>query len=203
MPNSNANTKTKNKLQKEYFKKFKPEKEISRRIISNLEKRFIKMKILGPNKGIITGSYRRGKPYSGDIDFVFVVDVISYKDIVDILKTHGYKLHTYSKGLKQAFSILEFPSGKTLKVDMWFAPKEEFAYTILHTTGDKLFNITMRAIAKNKNMLLNQHGLFMLCDNKMLQAKTEKDIFHHLGREYMPPEERNWIDKRTKLVKKT
>ena len=49
-------------------------------------------------------------------------------------------------------------------------------------------SIGLRVIAKRKGMKLNQYGLFK--DGKRIAGKTEKEIYHALGREWKSPEKR-------------
>jgi DNA polymerase (family 10) len=60
-------------------------------------------------------------------------------------------------------------------------------YAMLHFTGSKVHNIKMRAIAKEKGWLLNQHGLFDK-DSNLIKCSTEKEIFDKLEIDYIEPE---------------
>ena len=62
------------------------------------------------------------------------------------------------------------------------------AGTILYTTGSKMFNIRMRAIAKHQGYVLNQNGLFR--DTVQIPTKKEQDIFKILKMEWIKPENR-------------
>uniref|UniRef100_A0A8C6WX61 DNA-directed DNA/RNA polymerase mu n=1 Tax=Neogobius melanostomus TaxID=47308 RepID=A0A8C6WX61_9GOBI len=85
------------------------------------------------------------------------------------------------------------PAGRgwrAVRVDLVAPPIERFAFTQLGWTGSKQFERDLRRFARvERNMLLDNHALFD--KNQFLAAVTEKDIFAHLGLEYMEPWQRN------------
>uniref|UniRef100_A0A8C6WXD0 DNA-directed DNA/RNA polymerase mu n=1 Tax=Neogobius melanostomus TaxID=47308 RepID=A0A8C6WXD0_9GOBI len=85
------------------------------------------------------------------------------------------------------------PAGRgwrAVRVDLVAPPIERFAFTQLGWTGSKQFERDLRRFARvERNMLLDNHALFDKA--KFLAAVTEKDIFAHLGLEYMEPWQRN------------
>lgn len=166
------------------YLKYKPISSIPRKTIDKLDNI---IKKLG-NKAIITGSYRRGKSESGDIDIVIR---ISWKEIQDFLTKNGYVLAPpYSKGLKQLSSYIKLEK-RYAQIDIFRATNEtEYMFMTLHSTGSRLFNIRMRAVAKHKGYLLNQYGLFDK-DGKLLAFTSEKSIFKFLGITWKEPSERN------------
>lgn len=164
------------------YLKYKPVKTISRKEIDKLNK------IVG-KIGMITGSYRRGKPESGDIDLV--VQGISWEEIQKFFKNNGYTLAPpYSIGLKQLSSYIKL--GKNyVQIDIFRATNDiEYTFMILYSTGSRLFNIRMRAVAKHKGLILNQYGLFDK-NGELIKLKTEKEILKYLGISWKEPSERN------------
>uniref|UniRef100_A0A8C6US64 DNA nucleotidylexotransferase n=1 Tax=Neogobius melanostomus TaxID=47308 RepID=A0A8C6US64_9GOBI len=87
------------------------------------------------------------------------------------------------------------PAGRgwrAVRVDLVAPPIERFAFTQLGWTGSKQFERDLRRFARvERNMLLDNHALFDKAKNQFLAAVTEKDIFAHLGLEYMEPWQRN------------
>ncbi|XP_072292428.1 DNA nucleotidylexotransferase [Eucyclogobius newberryi] len=81
---------------------------------------------------------------------------------------------------------------KAVRVDLVAPPVERFAFTQLGWTGSRQFERDLRRFARTeRRMLLDNHGLYDKTQNLFLAALTEKDIFAHLGLEYMEPWHRN------------
>ncbi|KAH0623089.1 hypothetical protein JD844_031031 [Phrynosoma platyrhinos] len=83
-------------------------------------------------------------------------------------------------------------SWKAVRVDLVVTPFGQFPYALLGWTGSRNFERDLRRFAKHeKKMVLNSHVLYDPEKRTFLTAASEEDIFHHLGLEYIPPEERN------------
>ena len=59
----------------------------------------------------------------------------------------------------------------------------------MYFTGNREFNIRMRAIAKNKGYLLNQYGLFKKTGQRV-PIRDERDIFKKLNITYVRTDQR-------------
>jgi len=139
-------------------------------------------KILEGNTYQVCGSYRRNSPDVGDIDIL-------------VLKKKNQKISLegldvdWSGEDKIGFQI------DGLHVDIKFVPKESWGAGLLHHTGPWGFNIKLRSIAKKKDMILNEYGLFMRETREVVAQKTEKDILYALmnpasAEKFMDPSER-------------
>lgn len=134
----------------------------------------------------LAGSFRRGTPTSGDLDFV-VTDC----DLGDLLAQLVEKLGA-TKAPRAGESILTVlvPFGKKkIQVEFVNVKARAFGSGMLHSTGSGEFNQALRGFAKGKGMLLSQHGLFR--DDKFVAGKTEESVFKALGFKFIPPEERD------------
>uniref|UniRef100_A0A3B4AAC0 DNA-directed DNA/RNA polymerase mu n=1 Tax=Periophthalmus magnuspinnatus TaxID=409849 RepID=A0A3B4AAC0_9GOBI len=81
---------------------------------------------------------------------------------------------------------------RAVRVDLVAPPIEHFAFTQLGWTGSRQFERDLRRFARTeRNMILDNHALYDKTKNQFLAALTEKDIFAHLGLEYMEPWHRN------------
>ncbi|XP_056148150.1 DNA nucleotidylexotransferase, partial [Lampris incognitus] len=81
---------------------------------------------------------------------------------------------------------------RAVRVDIVSPPIDRYAFALLGWTGSRQFERDLRRFARwERKMLLDNHGLYDKTKNKFLAAKTEKDIFAHLGLEYMEPWQRN------------
>uniref|UniRef100_A0A8C5PKK3 DNA nucleotidylexotransferase n=1 Tax=Leptobrachium leishanense TaxID=445787 RepID=A0A8C5PKK3_9ANUR len=81
---------------------------------------------------------------------------------------------------------------KAVRVDFVIPPYKQYAYALLGWTGSRQLERDLRRYANHeKNMMLDNHGLYDKSKNVFLEAYTEQDIFKHLGLEYLEPWERN------------
>lgn len=156
----------------------------------------------------ICGSYRRGRPDSGDIDVLVIANPNS--DVVsEILKSpyYAYKLGRGPKKFRGIFKIDQIYR----RVDIELCQPEQYAYALVYFTGSGKFNELMRSHAKQYNVRLNEQGLitnnpipysegktYHLPKKKpedeqeyCYYAKSEEDVFQLLGLQYLTPEQRD------------
>jgi DNA polymerase/3'-5' exonuclease PolX len=143
---------------------------------------------------IVVGSYRRGKPTSGDVDILY-----SGKDFdafMSKLERHlGDRWRLMARGPSKVAGIFSLTPRAAVEVDIWITTPETRAYMLLYATGSKEHNVKMRFIAKHRGYKLNQYGLFKdlgqgKFSEKSLPAKTEREIFDHLKMAWKKPEDR-------------
>jgi len=146
----------------------------------------------------IAGSYLRGNPDSGDIDIIVSshgIDALMYLlreyGIVEYILAHGDTKILTVGGLAMSQFIQKEKRKDYLRrrIDFEIVQPEDWFYALLYFTGSKEFNTEMRGVAKSKGMLLNHIGLFK-ADGTVLGAGSEKDIFDHLGMEWVEPKDR-------------
>ncbi|XP_078079622.1 DNA nucleotidylexotransferase isoform X2 [Mustelus asterias] len=81
---------------------------------------------------------------------------------------------------------------KAIRVDLVIVPPQQFAFALLGWTGSRHFERDLRRYTHfEKNMMLDNHGLYDKNKKVFLEAKTEEEIFAHLDLEYIEPWERN------------
>uniref|UniRef100_A0A8C3ATW8 DNA-directed DNA/RNA polymerase mu n=1 Tax=Cyclopterus lumpus TaxID=8103 RepID=A0A8C3ATW8_CYCLU len=81
---------------------------------------------------------------------------------------------------------------RAVRVDLVSPPMDHYAFALLGWTGSRQFERDLRRFAGAKRgMLLDNHALYDKTKNEFLAAETEKDIFAHLGLEYIEPWQRN------------
>ena len=171
------------------------------------------------NKFEIVGSYRRGKPESGDIDIIITSEeddkTIFNKFLEKMDDTKKDEERNESKIIKAFLTRGEkkvMVIGKLTekdvarRLDFLYSPPEEYAFAILYFTGSMEFNTAMRQHALQQYLTLNEHG-FHKMENKIKGEKitsnifnTEKDIFDYLNLEFKEPYER--IDVNSIILKK-
>lgn len=130
----------------------------------------------------VAGSIRRQRPEIGDIEFVVLPK--NLKSFLAFLDSQGY-----FGGNRKRTAII-----KNLKIEIYIAHKPEEVGAMLFTyTGDYLFNIAMRSIAKRRGWKLDQYGLQDAETGEwILQSPYEEDFFGALGVDYHTPEERSF-----------
>ena len=160
----------------------------------------------------ICGSYRRGRPTSGDIDCLithptyttefieslgdktdsgiltgFVNKLTKSGYLVDHLTPGGKK---YYKGIAEIAGISACPR----RIDIKLVPFDCYGAALLHATGSMKFNTDLRTYALSKGYTLNEYGLYKYSHGKkgeLVNSKTEEDIFKILGYPYKSPQERD------------
>ncbi|BAO49572.1 putative DNA polymerase beta/AP endonuclease [Alphaentomopoxvirus acuprea] len=134
----------------------------------------------------ILGSYARKSKFSKDID-ILIID-FDIKIMIDNLKKKYNLLSIFRNGDK-IFSGIFKNNQIIFRVEIYRVDKDSKYAAILHYTGSKSFNIILRNIAREHNMLLNQYGLYK--NGIKLQLESTNDIFRYLDIAYVPPEKRN------------
>jgi DNA polymerase beta len=157
-------------------------------------------KVLDPNNtGDIVGSYRRGRPDSGDVDVLitnpedknYLADIVAYlkeQNFLPYIMAEGdVSLHaTYWSGLEGGDKILR-------KIDIRYVPPESYGAALLHATGSDQHNVKLRLIAlgMRPKLSLSEFGLIDVATGAKIPTVTEEDVFKALGTPFVPPEERN------------
>jgi len=186
-------------------------KKIPREEIIIVEK-LLKKIILDMSKDFIVticGSYRRGRPRSGDIDTLITHTQIKNKKdlenngqdvltkIVFMLEHLGFLVdHLTEESTTKYMGVCICPKkGKIARrIDIRLVPYESYGAAILYFTGSKNFNTTMRTHALHKGYKLSEYGLFKMENGKekeQVSCPEEKDIFKVLDYQYAEPPDRD------------
>jgi len=135
---------------------------------------------------LVAGSIRRRRPEVGDIEFVVLPADLG--EMLQVLDRMGY---TGGNRKRTLFF-------KGMKIEIYLAHKPEEVGAMLFTyTGDYLFNISMRSIAKRRGWKLDQYGIQDAETGEwILQSPYEEDFFGALGVDYHTPEERSFAHRK-------
>ena len=143
----------------------------------------------------IVGSYRRGKQNSGDID-VIVTDSDGNNELLkafsEALAAAGIIEVFLTKGATKIMAVSRLPGEKARRLDLMFAPPQEYPFAVLYFTGSAAFNIGMRLRALEMGLSMSEHG-FKDAKTKepvLTDLKDEKSIFKTLGLVYKAPDAR-------------
>lgn len=127
------------------------------------------------------GSLRRMKETIGDID-ILVADENAEK-VIEKFVTHPLVKSINVRGNTKASVIVNFHN---LQVDMRVVDEECWGAALVYFTGSKAHNIKIRTLAKEKNLKINEYGVFR--DEKKIAGKTEEEVYKALGMRWIPPE---------------
>jgi DNA polymerase/3'-5' exonuclease PolX len=151
---------------------------------------------------VACGSYRRGAPTSGDMDFL--ISNRAGKSVDGLLQKIVRRLHartlltddlTHPDGSSNKyFGVCQLrPNLPHRRIDLYVCPLEEFPYALLYFTGSGIWNRILRAYAKFKRRikLHNAAMNFIYAQGNygppIPGMKSEEDILHYLGLQYVPP----------------
>src|SRR5437016_2806776 len=128
----------------------------------------------------VAGSYRRRKETIGDLD-VLVTCTDSTK-IMDRFVKYGEVAEVLSQG--ETRSTVKLRGG--LQVDVRAVEPAAYGAALQYFTGSKAHNVELRKIAQDRELKLNEYGLFK--GTRRVAGATEAEIYNTLGLDWMPPE---------------
>lgn len=128
----------------------------------------------------VAGSLRRCKEVVKDVDII-----LSSTDPAAVMKRFvedEYVLDIVGHGETKSSVILKSGIGADLRV----VSDEQFPYALMHFTGSKEHNVVLRQRAKERDLKLNEYGLYAGDENQV--CNTEEDIYRLLDLPFIPPE---------------
>ena len=137
--------------------------------------------IKGVQKVDVAGSYRRRKETVGDIDILVVCNdsekvmdkFVDYEDVTKVI----------SKG--ETRSSIQLRSG--LQVDLRAMAKKSYGSAMVYFTGSKAHNIEIRKMANDKDLKINEYGVFKN-EDEHVAGKTEEEVYEQIGLPFINPE---------------
>lgn len=168
--------------------KYPPMDRIPHNMVTKIADAFIPRGEKG--KCTIVGSYRRGKPFSGDVDILYegCEDGDLAKFMTKIAEHLGHRWILMAQGPSKIAGIYRISPTKNVEVDIWVCSRDNHAAMLLYSTGSRDNNIRMRHIAKYRGLKLNQYGLWR--GDKLIPTKTERDIYDKLEIKWQAPADR-------------
>ncbi len=132
------------------------------------------------SKVIMAGSFRRKKETIGDLDLLVTSDdpalvidyFIRYPDIKDVI----------SQGITKSTVILN----NDLQVDLRCVPDKSYGATLHYFTGSKSHNVTIRKMAIEMGLKVNEYGIFK--GEEQIAGATEEEMYKTVGLNYIEPE---------------
>ena len=152
-------------------------------------------------EGVIVGSYRRGRPDSGDIDMLIrtasagVDAAVALDEFVTALRLKGYIREVLAHGEHKCMAICALPgpdaANKGRRLDLLVTPPAEFPFAVFYFTGSDTFNVAVRAHALKRGFTLNEHAITQVSSGKQVQGvRSEQDLFKLLKLRWVEPVDR-------------
>ncbi|HKE10248.1 MAG TPA: DNA polymerase/3'-5' exonuclease PolX [Myxococcota bacterium] len=137
-------------------------------------------KLAGVRQVAIAGSLRRRKETIGDLDFLVLSTAPGpvmrrFVEMPEVVAVHA-------RG--ESKSMVRLANG--MDADLRIVPKESFGAALVYFTGGKDHNVTLRRVAQEAGLKLNEYGVFK--GEKVLAGRTEQDVYQALGLDWIPPE---------------
>lgn len=164
------------------------------------------------------GSYRRGKSFCGDMDFVithpdgsshkgFLVKLVATLKKMDFLAEDLMVSTTNSiegtdSGVDTYYGLCKYPGREQRhRIDLKVYPREMYPFGLIAWTGNDVLNRRLRLMAEAKGFTLDDTGLFPRMHDSHGQkakkksttvpCKTEREVFDLVGFPWLEPHERN------------
>ncbi|MCD6098086.1 DNA polymerase/3'-5' exonuclease PolX [bacterium] len=138
------------------------------------------------SKAEVAGSIRRRKEIVKDVDILVAVKNENREKLLEHLREYPEIEQTISTGEEK----LSFIAKSGMQVDVRFIADDAWGPALLHFTGSKEHNIRLRQLAKERNLKLNEYGLFSIDGERVDSCNNEKCMYNQLGLPFIPPEMR-------------
>jgi DNA polymerase (family 10) len=129
---------------------------------------------------IPVGSMRRGCETCGDID---ILAVGGEPSLMDAFLQHPSVERVLGHGETKSSARLQ----GSYQADLRLVPRESRGAAMQYFTGSKAHNIALRDLALQREMKLNEYGLFA-ADDTRVAGDTEEGIYVALGLQWIAPE---------------
>jgi DNA polymerase (family X) len=127
------------------------------------------------------GSLRRFAETIGDVDVLAAAD-------------DSGPLMAALTSLPEVASVIGSGPAKTsvrttagLQVDLRVVALDSWGAALQYFTGSQAHNVAVREIAVRKKLKLSEYGLFDAATGEKIVSRTEEEVYHRLGRSWIPP----------------
>lgn len=136
----------------------------------------------GVQRIVVAGSYRRRKETVGDLDILVTCEnkeavmdhFTSFEDVDEVISSGETK------------SSIRLRSG--LQVDLRVVADESYGAALVYFTGSKQHNIGLRERALDRDLKINEYGVFREGEDKPVAEKEEKEVYDAVDLPVIPPE---------------
>jgi DNA polymerase (family X) len=134
----------------------------------------------GVHQVAVAGSIRRRKETVGDGDLLVVA--AKPDAVMDFFVAMPEVVHVHGKGHTK--SSVKLNNG--LDVDLRVVPAKSFGAALNYFTGSKDHNVALRRRAIERDLKLNEYGVFR--GDTSIAGKSEEEVYAVLDLPYIPPE---------------
>jgi len=151
----------------------------------------------GVSQAEIAGSLRRRRETIGDIDLVCA---LKHHSLGEAVSAAFVKLPLVQRILAQGPTKASILATRGLQVDLRIVPAENFGAALQYFTGSKEHNTKLRGLAQQRQMTLNEWGLYKVHEYdrsekkpgfppnaRPVAGKTEEEIYKAMGMACMDP----------------
>jgi DNA polymerase (family X) len=128
------------------------------------------------------GSLRRFSDTIGDIDVT--VAGTEPRAVMEAVRSHPLAAADVVAAGDTKTSVL---TRDGLQIDVRVVEPDEFGAALLYFTGSKSHNIALRQRAIDREMLLNEYGLFVAGSGERVASRTEEEIYEALELAFVEP----------------
>jgi DNA polymerase (family 10) len=158
-------------------------------------------KVPGVQRVEVAGSYRRRRETVGDLDVLATCATASSRpgkrsgskqasgeandaaaQVMDQLASFEAVAGVLARG--DTKMTVRLRNG--LQLDLRVVAEESFGAALQYFTGSKAHSIELRRRAQERDLRLNEYGVFR--DNKRVAGKTEEEVYESVGLPWIPPE---------------
>jgi DNA polymerase (family 10) len=142
------------------------------------------LRLKSVRQAAVAGSCRRCRETVGDLDVL--VTAAQSQEAMDRLAGHELVSEVLARG--ETKQRVRLKSG--IELDLRVVPEDSFGAALQYFTGSKEHNIVMRRRAQERNLKLNEYGLFPATDEDQpaVAGRTEEEIYAALDLPWIPPE---------------
>ena len=128
------------------------------------------------------GSLRRRRPTIGDLDLLAATD--DPAALIAALDGLNEVERILSAGTDKSSIVLK----EGPRVDLMVCPPASWGTHLVHFTGNKDHNVTLRGMALDRGLSLSEKGFKVVETGELLLDTTEEAVYERLGLPWIPPE---------------
>jgi DNA polymerase (family 10) len=126
------------------------------------------------------GSFRRRRDTIGDLDLLAITSQPA------AVIEHLQKFSAVRQVLGRGETKLSVVLNDGLQVDLRVLPRQSYGAGLIYFTGSQAHCVHLRRIAQDRDMLLNEYGLYR--DAASIAGAEEDEVYAALGLPWIPPE---------------
>jgi DNA polymerase (family 10) len=134
----------------------------------------------GVQQAIVAGSFRRMRETVGDLDIL--VTAAPDSPVMQRFTAYDEVAEVYSAGATRASVLLKCG----LQVDLRVVAQESYGAALHYFTGSKSHNISIRRIAQQLGLKINEYGVFR--GAQRIAGDSEESVYRAVGLPFIAPE---------------